>query len=107
MRYWANKYDGVFVVTGGVLQNGLPTIGEERVAVPKQFYKIILDDNNGAIKMIAFLMPHENSGKPLYKFVVSVDEIEKLTGIDFFSELDNALENKLESSSNYKNWNLN
>src|SRR5690606_31270175 len=41
-RYWARKYNGVFVVTGGVLKDELKTIGEERVAVPDQFYKIIL-----------------------------------------------------------------
>lgn len=106
-RYWAVKYNGVFVVTGGVLHENLKTIGSEHVAVPNQFYKIILDNNNGNIKMIAFLVPHENSSKPLNTFVVTVDEVEKLTGIDFFPELDDAVENKLEASSNYKNWDFN
>jgi len=107
VRYWANKYDGIFVVTGGVLEKGLQTIGEEQVAVPKRFYKIILDNNKGHIKMIAFLIPHQNSEDPLYKFVVSVDEVEKLTGIDFFPELDDSIVSKLEASSNYKNWSFN
>lgn len=107
VRYWARKYDGVFVVTGGVLKEGLPTIGEEHVAVPNQFYKIILDNNHGEIKIIAFLMPHKNSNKPLYKFVVPVDSIEKLTGIDFFPQLDDTIETKLEASNNYKNWSFN
>lgn len=107
VRYWANKYHGVFVVTGGVLKEGLLTIGEEHVAVPKQFYKIILDNNHGSIKMIAFLMPNANSIKPLYKFVVSVDSIEKLTGIDFFPELNDAIENKLEASGSYRDWSFN
>jgi endonuclease G len=57
--------------------------------------------------MIAFLMPHENSNKPLYEFVVSVDSIEKLTGIDFFPELADSIENKLEASSSYKGWSFN
>jgi endonuclease G len=39
--------------------------------------------------------------------VVSVDEVEKLTGIDFFPELEDDLENKLEASSSYKNWSFN
>ena len=107
MRYWAAKYDGVFVVTGGVLEKDLKTIGEEHVAVPNQFYKIILDNNKGKIKMLAFLMPNKNSDKALYEFVVSVDDIEKLTGIDFFSELDDPIESKLEASSSYKNWSFN
>lgn len=107
VRYWAYKYDGIFVVTGGILQDQLKTIGYEHVSVPNQFYKIILDNNNGQIKMIAFLMPHKNSNEPLYKFVVPVDEIEKLTGIDFFPGLDDRTENKLEASSDYKNWSFN
>ncbi|MCB0449788.1 MAG: DNA/RNA non-specific endonuclease [Confluentibacter sp.] len=107
VRYWASKYDGVFVVTGGVLKGAMKTIGSENVAVPNQFYKVLIDVNSGKPRMIAFLMPHENSNKPLYEFVVSVDEVEKLTGIDFFPQLDDALENKLEASSSYKDWSFN
>lgn len=104
VRYWASKYNGVFVVTGGVLKGHMKTIGTERVAVPNQFYKILIDNNSGKTKMIAFLLPHENSGKPLYDFVVSVDDVEALTGIDFFPELEDAIETKLEASSSYKDW---
>ncbi|ULC60184.1 DNA/RNA non-specific endonuclease [Flaviramulus sp. BrNp1-15] len=104
VRYWASKYDGVFVVTGGVLKGNMKTIGNEKVSVPNQFYKVLIDNNTGKTKMIAFLMPHKDSNKPLYEFVVSVDDIEKLTGIDFFPELEDSLENKLEASSSYKNW---
>ena len=107
MRYWAGKYDGVFVVTGGVLKGKMRTIGNERVAVPNQFYKVLIDANSGNVKMIAFLMPHKKSDEPLYKFVVSVDSIEKLTGIDFFPQLEDALEDKLEASSSYKDWSFN
>lgn len=104
VRYWAEKYDGVYVITGGVLENGLKTIGNENVAVPNQFYKIVLDYNSGTPKLIAFLMPHEESIADLTQYVVSVDAIEKLTGIDFFYQLDDALEDKLEASAYYKNW---
>ncbi len=104
VRYWAFKYDGVFVVTGGVLEEGLESIGEEQVSVPKYFYKVLIDNNSGQTKMIAFLMPHENSDRPLYDFVVSTDHIEQLTGIDFFPELEDAVEQKLEASSDYKQW---
>jgi len=72
--------------------------------VPNQFYKVLIDNNSGKTKVLAFLMPHKDSNEPLYKFVVSVDEIEALTGIDFFSELDDATENKIEASNSYKAW---
>ncbi|WP_458627588.1 DNA/RNA non-specific endonuclease [Winogradskyella sp. PC D3.3] len=104
VRYWAKKNDGVFVVTGGVLKNGLKTIGDEGVAVPNQFYKVILDNTNGTIKVLAFIVNHEDSDLPLYKFVVSVDEVEALTGIDFFPQLDDTIEDALEASSSYNNW---
>ena len=107
VRYWANKYDGVFVITGGVLNGSLKTIGDEHVSVSKQFYKILIDPNSGKTKMIAFLMPHSKSNKPLYDFVVSVDAVEALTGIDFFPELDDTLENQLEASNSYKGWRFN
>ncbi|GAA3616709.1 DNA/RNA non-specific endonuclease [Flavivirga amylovorans] len=107
VRYWANKYDGVFVVTGGVLKGQMNTIGDDEVSVPNQFYKVLIDNNFGKTKMIAFLMPHKESKAPLYEFVVSVDTIETLTGIDFFPQLDDTLETQLESSSSYKGWSFN
>ena len=107
VRYWANRNDGVFVVTGGILQNNLKTIGDDKVSVPNQFYKIILDNNNGKTKVLAFLLPHKDSKQPLYEFVTSVDTIENLTGIDFFSELNDDIENKIEASSSYKAWSFN
>jgi len=104
VRYWATKYDGVFVVTGGVLEPNLKTIGQEKVLVPNYFYKILIDNSNGQYKMIAFLVPNAKSNKPLYEFVVSVDTIEKMTGIDFFTKLDDKIENSLEKRSDYKDW---
>lgn len=104
VRYWAAKYDGIYVITAGVLQPNLKTIGTEQVLVPNSFYKILLDNSNGHYKMIAFLVPHAKSDKPLYSFVVSVDSIEKITGIDFFPKLDDTTENSLEKRSDYKDW---
>lgn len=104
VRYWAQRYDGVYVVTGGVLKNTSKTIGTEKVVVPDFFYKIILDESNGKYKMIAFLIPNVKSNKPLYDFVVSVDSIEKMTGIDFFPKLEDAVENNLEKNSSIKAW---
>lgn len=104
VRYWATKYDGVYVISAGVLQPNLKTIGQEQVLVPNYFYKILLDNSNGQYKMIAFLVPNAKSNKPLYEFVVSVDSIEKMTGIDFFPKLDDKTENRLEKNSDYKAW---
>ncbi|MET2985950.1 DNA/RNA non-specific endonuclease [Aureibaculum conchae] len=103
-RYWAGKDKQLFVVTGGVLEKNLPNIGQEKVAVPRKFYKILLDYSEPEIKAIAFLVPHKQSKAPLYSFVVSIDSIEKLTNIDFFPALPDDLESKLEAGSSYKDW---
>ncbi len=107
VRYWAVKDNGVYVVTGGVLNNSLKTIGKEKVAVPQYFYKILMNRSGNRVKMIGFLMPNEPSDEPLYKFVVSVDAIEKLTGINFFPQLEDRLENQLEANKDYKDWSFN
>lgn len=103
-RYWAKKYNHLYVVTGGVLESNLKTIGKEKVSVPNYFYKVLLDYTQPEIKAIAFLLPHKDSNKPLYEFVISIDELEQKTGIDFFPELPDNIENKLEANTNYKNW---
>ena len=104
VRRWADVYDGVFVVTGGVLKDKIGSIGSEKVTVPESFYKIIYDQSGGEVKMIAFLMNHVASDKPLKTFVTSVDQIEQLTGIDFFPELDDELENHLERQIATEDW---
>jgi endonuclease G, mitochondrial len=103
-RYWATKYDGIYVVTGGVLCDGLQSIGNENVSVPQFFYKVLLDNTGGKYKAIAFLVPHEDSEIPLNKFVVSIDKLEQMTSIDFFPKLPDAIENKLEKTADYKDW---
>ena len=103
-RYWAKKYDGVYVVTGGVLKEEMRSIGGENVSVPNYFYKIIMDISNGEFKAIAFLIPNQASRESFYKYVVTIDEIEKETKIDFFPNLEDSVENKLESEINIQAW---
>ncbi len=103
-RYWAKKHDGVFVITGGVLEDGLLAIGDDRVTVPKEFYKIIFDKRKGGNKVIAFLIPNAPTDKSFYDFTVSVDEIEAKTGIDFFSQFSKASQEQLESDVDREGW---
>ena len=103
-RYWAKKYDGVYVVTGGVLKNSSKSIGEENITVPDVFYKIILDYSNKDYNAITFLVPNKPSNESIYKYVTTIDQIEELTGIDFFSDLADSIEIKIESSVDITSW---
>ncbi|OXA79866.1 endonuclease G [Flavobacterium aquidurense] len=93
-RYWAEKYNDIYVVTGGILNDSDRKIGTEKVAVPNYFYKIILAKSGKEHKAIAFLVPNEDSDKSLYEFVVSIETLEKMTGIDFFPNLKNLKSSK-------------
>jgi endonuclease G, mitochondrial len=104
-RDWAQRDEMLYVVTGPVLKPGLKTIGRaNEIAIPEMYYKIALCLTDKQPRMIGFLLNNEFSNESLKSFVVSVDEIEKLTGIDFFNRLPDALERKLESQSKVSDW---
>jgi len=96
VRDWATDYGAIYVVTGPVLTKGLPTIGPDEVAVPQYYYKVILEYNAGGVKGIGFVLANEGSKEPLQTFAVSIDEVEKLTGIDFYPLLDDEQEAVIE-----------
>ena len=104
IRQWAKRYDELFVITAGVLEPGLEEIGEEDVDVPRQYYKIVVRGKEYNLKAIAFLLNGKESNKPLKHFTVSIDTIEKLTGIDFFEAFDDAKEVELEAKVKSKDW---
>ena len=94
VRYWAGREQDIYVVTGGVLKDSDKKIGTEEVAVPKYFYKIVLSKSGNNHKAIAFLVPNEKSQKGIYEFVVPIETLEKMTGIDFFPNLKNLKSSK-------------
>ena len=104
VRYWAKKHDGVYVVTGGILKPGLKFIGSEKVSVPEEYYKIIVDLSNGNHKAIGFLMPNENSEYSLFEYAVPIEVIEKKTGIDFFYQLPTSVQKSMETGVDLKFW---
>ena len=75
------------------------------IPVPDAFYKVALD-LTPPMKMIAFIVPNRASKKPVRSFVVSVDEVEAVTGMDFFSNLDDEVENELEKCSDIGEWKI-
>ncbi len=97
VREYAVNHDSIFVITGPILTDPTDQIGENRVSVPRAFYKIIL--NADSSRSIAFLLPHQNSKKTLATFAVPVDSIESLTGFDFFTGLDESIESSCDFSA--------
>jgi len=96
VRTWAIENKAVYVVTGPVLAKGLSTIGNNKIAVPNYYYKVILDYKEPNIKGIGFILPNESSKSSLQNYAVSIDSVEKVTGIDFFYLLKDQEENLIE-----------
>lgn len=108
VRTWALRDSLIYIATGPIFKDSMKYIGKKnRVAVPWGFYKVILDYRKGHWpKAIGFILPNCGSGDSLIYFAVSVDSVEKVTGIDFFPDLPDILERSIESSYNLMEWGL-
>ena len=106
VRVWAKKFKHLYVVTGPVLTSDIREyIGSNEVAVPDMYYKVLLDVSEPEIKAIAYLMPNEICNQPISEYAVSIDEVEEVTGIDFFHQLLNDEDEAiLESQFDPKLW---
>ena len=102
VRKWAIEFDGLDVATGPIFKDNIGSIGIDQVTVPGYYYKVLYSEKKQI--MIGLILPNKSGTTPLSQYVVPVDEIEKETGIDFFSGLDDQLENKQEGSINTTGW---
>lgn len=95
-----------YVLTGPVLHDSLPVIERSvnKLRIPEFHYKIIVDLSQETPRGMAFLMANKKNELRLSEYVVSIDSIERLTGIDFFPTLDAALEKGIESHSDFGAW---
>lgn len=96
VRNWAILYQSIYIVTGPVLSEGniTPSNG---VAVPNYYYKVILDYHSAHLQGIGFIMRNEGASGDLQAYAVSIDSVERFTGIDFFPRLPDKTENGVES----------
>lgn len=99
--YVARTGQQLYVVTGGVLKEGLAVIdrGVNKVSIPEQYYKVVLDLEAG--KAIAFLMPNVKLPYPIEHYAVSVDDVEELTGLDFFNLIEGQEQLEAEADTEY------
>lgn len=102
----AQRYNKILVVTGPVFtsKNGLGSIGDNRVLIPNAFYKVLLA-YDGGYTGIGFYCENVAGKKKLDHYAKSIDEIEEITGIDFFPLLHDEIETAVESKYEWENWN--
>jgi endonuclease G len=104
-RDWAREYGAIDIVCGPLYQQAdePTTIGRHKVWVPVSFFKVVLC-RQGKPKAIGFVYRNEGRKQLMEDAVRTVDDIERLTGIDFFPALDDATENRIEAEASLSDW---
>lgn len=103
-RRWANRFGDIFIVCGPVLYNmEHETIGVNKMVVPEAFFKVILC-TQGEPKAIGFVVKNNAGNRKKDQYVNTVDDVERITGYDFFPSLPDSIEDKVEAYSNIEDW---
>ena len=109
-RAWAKRYGDLYIVCGPVLYDQQhKTIGRNQVVVPEAFFKVVLRKETRSqgkpyYKAIGFLYENKGASRDMSRYVRSVDELEELTGLDFFSLLPDNIENTIEKQADLRDW---
>ncbi len=104
VREWAVRDSALIIVAGPVLSRGMATIGRMHVGVPKRYFKVILAPYASPVRAIGFLYPNAAASKSLKHYAVSVDEVERATGYDFYDALPSDIEREVERRANLAQW---
>ena len=103
-RKWAKTYGSIYIVAGPVLLKGKhKTIGKNKVTVPEAFFKVVLC-MEGEPKAIGFIYRNESGNRPKSYYVNTIDDVERITGIDFFPALPDNVEKAVEATCNLEEW---
>ena len=105
-RKWALEYGNIYIACGPIVADNHKTIGQNNVAVPESFFKVFLRETNNRWTTIGFLFENKAGNKKLNTYIRSIDEIEELTGIDFFPLLADDVEEAIERQTNTYDWNI-
>lgn len=105
VREWATRDSAIIVVCGPIFSDKIERIGDNGVAVPKAFFKVLFAPNVAHPRAIAFIYNNEKCKGEMKKYAVTVDSVESLTGYDFFVSAPDDIENKVESVCNFNEWN--
>ncbi|MCM1505361.1 MAG: DNA/RNA non-specific endonuclease [Muribaculum sp.] len=104
-RVWAMADSAIVIVAGPILSDKLTeTIGDSHVVVPQRFFKVILSPYSNPPRGIGFIMNNGKVAGGMQKAAVSIDEVEAVTGHDFFSALSDEVENAVEAQCNFNYW---
>lgn len=105
-RRWARRDSAIIIVCGPMRTDSyIERIGQTGVAVPAEFFKVVIAPYANPPRGIAFIMPNGYVDGGLQTTVCSIDDVEARTGHDFFSSLPDEIENEIETQHDLNQWN--
>lgn len=101
-RITTSSTDTLFIVKGGTIDNASQYTTMDRTGgkliIPRYYYMALLMHNSQGYKAMGFWAEHkDDTSTDLSPYVVNIDELERLTGLDFFCNLPDDIENRVES----------
>ena len=106
-RRWAKREGKVYIVCGPIFNDSRKQlyIGKSvKIRVPNAFFKVVLSLKKGGEKAIGFYFTNRDGKQNMGDATKTVDEIENITGMDFFPQLNDALERRVEAQNNLSLW---
>lgn len=105
-RNWAKRDSAIVIIAGPIFEKSdTLTIGQSGVRVPGAFFKVMVAPYVDKPRGIAFIYPNMTAPGNMEQYMTTIDEVEKITGIDFFYNLPDEIENAVESVSSFREWN--
>ncbi|HMP92925.1 MAG TPA: DNA/RNA non-specific endonuclease [Phnomibacter sp.] len=106
LREYVYKNPGTYlhVVTGPVLEPNLPRIerGVNKVPIPRYYWKVAYDVQRQ--RGIGFVLPNAAGTQPLELHAVTIDSVQRLTGLKFFTGLPAAEQTAIAQQRITKDW---
>jgi endonuclease G, mitochondrial len=95
-----------YIITGPVLRPDLTQVPRSvnGLKIPELHYKIIVDVSADQPRGMAFIMPNKKADQRLSNYVVSIDSLERLTGLNFFPLLSKEMEELIEGKADFEAW---
>lgn len=107
-RTWAKRDSALIIIAGPIYdKNFNKTIGNAQIKVPSAFFKVILAPYTQNPRAIGFIYPNSPSPGNMKNYAMSVDNVEEITGLDFFFSLPDNIENEIEAKFSFNDWNNN
>ncbi len=107
VRIWARKFGRVYVVTGPIIgRNQGGKIGFHEIVVPDAFFKAVLVYSGEEYHSIGFVMFNNSDSQKLIDSYLSINDLEKLTALDFFPAMDDSMEEQVEGTVDLALWDI-